>query len=49
VQDKQQMVIVEIVGRPSCLELSFGTGGENGNEVLYGAQDGSLGLVSFGL
>ncbi|XP_059481988.1 Bardet-Biedl syndrome 7 protein homolog [Neocloeon triangulifer] len=48
VTDKKQTVIAEISGRPSTMQLENGDGGLNGIEVLYGAQDGSIGLVSFG-
>ncbi|KAL5459878.1 hypothetical protein EMCRGX_G033265 [Ephydatia muelleri] len=36
---------VEVAGPPSCLALNNGDGGEDGEEVLYGTQNGKLGLV----
>lgn len=36
---------VEVPGPPTVLELFCNTGGEDGDEVLYGTADGRLGLV----
>ncbi|CAB3384791.1 Hypothetical predicted protein [Cloeon dipterum] len=44
VSEKRQAVVVEIGSRPSCLQLAD----EEDLHVLFGAQDGSIGLVSFG-
>ena len=32
-------------GPPSCLALFYNDGGENGDEVLYGTEDGKIGLL----
>jgi hypothetical protein len=42
-QHKQQTVIAEVVGRPTCLQLAP----SGPDDVLYGAHDGTIGLVSF--
>jgi hypothetical protein len=49
VQVGHRPVVLEIPGRPSALQLLFGHGGDVGDDILYGTQDGSIGLVSFGL
>jgi len=39
------MYNVELPGPPSCLALFYNDGGENGDEVLYGTEDGKIGLL----
>ena len=34
-----------LAGPPSCLALFYNDGGENGDEVLYGTEDGKIGLL----
>lgn len=36
---------VEVAGPPLCIQLSGPDGGEDGQEVLYGTQNGKMGLV----
>ncbi|PVD34246.1 hypothetical protein C0Q70_05514 [Pomacea canaliculata] len=47
-QESELLYEVEVPGPPMCLHLSDNSGGENGNEVLYGTSDGRVGLVQIG-
>ena len=44
-RDSTLMYNVELPGPPSCLALFYNDGGENGDEVLYGTEDGKIGLL----
>ncbi|KAF4519730.1 hypothetical protein B566_EDAN014257 [Ephemera danica] len=48
VKDKERPEVIELPGRPSALQLLLGHGGDSGDDILYGTQDGSIGLVSCG-
>ncbi|XP_075056418.1 BBSome complex member BBS7 isoform X2 [Mixophyes fleayi] len=39
------MYEVEVPGAPSVLALNGGTGGDSGEELLYGTSDGKIGLI----
>ena len=39
---------VELPSSPSTLQLFYNDGGEEGNQVLYGTNDGKFGLVQLG-
>ncbi|KAK7486998.1 hypothetical protein BaRGS_00021814 [Batillaria attramentaria] len=47
-QESELLYEVEVPGPPTCLQLSENTGGEEGNEVLYGTSDGRVGVVQIG-
>ncbi|CAD5123923.1 DgyrCDS12231 [Dimorphilus gyrociliatus] len=45
IQDSEMIYEFEIGGSPSTTKLYEGTGGEEGDEVIYGTRDGKLGLA----
>ncbi|XP_023932485.1 Bardet-Biedl syndrome 7 protein homolog isoform X2 [Lingula anatina] len=47
-QDSDILYEVETPGPPSTLCMYAGTGGDEGNEILYGTSDGRIGLVEIG-
>jgi hypothetical protein len=46
-RDSNVLYSAELPGPPTCLQLYYNDGGENGDEVLYGTSDGKLGLMKF--
>jgi hypothetical protein len=44
-KDSSLMYSVELPGPPTTLALFYNDGGENGDEILYGTEDGKVGLV----
>ncbi len=44
-RDSSVQYSAELPGPPTALQLFYNDGGERGDEVLYGTQDGKVGLV----
>ncbi|XP_064405547.1 Bardet-Biedl syndrome 7 protein homolog [Halichondria panicea] len=44
-KDSELLYELEVAGPPMCIALNKSDGGEDGQEVLYGTQNGKMGLV----
>ena len=47
-QESELLYEAEVPGPPVTLALYENTGGEEGNDVLFGTSDGRVGLVQLG-
>lgn len=39
----------ELPGPPSALQLFYNDGGEEGDKILYGTEDGKVGVMTIGI
>jgi len=48
IKDSEVMYTAELPGPPTTMQLFYNDGGESGEQVLYGTEDGKIGMMTLG-